>query len=219
MSDYALLKELLPYMAQFEAESGGGVWDFCQFLRRKLMFDEQTPSVSPDFTQSENHLPERFPEVEFATLLTGLYRFGRHYVKKALAQTGINTLEEFGFLASLIRKPGLLKSELIQLHLMEISSGTEVIKRLIRSEMMEELPDPDDRRAKRLHLTLKGRNTIMAAFFEMYKASRIIRGNLSDEELAETTSVMEKLSVFHWHIHEKDKLSGIEQLLEKYINN
>jgi hypothetical protein len=53
----------------------------------------------------------------------------------------------------------------------------------------------------------------------MYKASRIIRGNLSDEELAETTSVMEKLSVFHWHIHEKDKLSGIEQLLEKYINN
>ncbi len=219
MYDYSLLKDLLPYLQQFESESGGGIIDFCHFLRENLLLDSHTTETTPDFSKVENHKPERFPEVEFSTLLTGLYRFGRHYVKKALSQTKISTLEEFGFLASLIQKPGLLKSELIHLHLMEISSGTEVIKRLIRADMITETVDQNDKRAKRLYLTENGRATIMEAFYEMYKASKIIRGNLSDQELASATLVMEKLSVFHWHIHALDKASNIDDLLTKYIQN
>ena len=103
--------------------------------------------------------------------------------------------------------------------MMEISSGTEVLKRLIRSDFIIEKPDEKDRRAKRLFLSDKGRDTIVSAFYEMYKASKIIRGNLSDDELSYATQVMEKLSTFHWHIHQHDKTSGMDILLDKYINN
>ncbi|MBU3928430.1 MAG: hypothetical protein KKB74_11540 [Bacteroidetes bacterium] len=220
MSDYQLLKKLLPYLEKFESEQkGNNLMDFSNYLKKELLSVSPVIGNMPDFSKAENHLPEQFPEVEFSTLLTDLYRFGRHYVKKALVTTGIKTLEEFGLLASLIKTPGLLKSELINLQLMEISSGTEVLRRLIRSELIREYADVNDKRSKRLELTLKGRETIIAAFYEMYKAARIIRGNLSDKELIQATQVMEKLSAFHWHIHQSDKTSDINLLLDRYINN
>ncbi|MFA5419858.1 MAG: hypothetical protein WC341_15505 [Bacteroidales bacterium] len=220
MSDYQLLKKLLPYLEKFESEqNGNNLMDFSNFIKMELLSESPVSKSMPDFSLAENHLPEKFPEVEFSTLLIELYRFGRHYVKKALVATGIKTLEEFGFLASLIKTPGLLKSELINLQLMEISSGTEVLRRLIRSELILEYADVNDKRSKRLELTLKGRETIVAAFYEMYKAARIIRGNLSDKELVQATQVMEKLRAFHWHIHQSDKTLDINLLLDRYINN
>ncbi|PIQ25222.1 MAG: hypothetical protein COW63_18985 [Bacteroidetes bacterium CG18_big_fil_WC_8_21_14_2_50_41_14] len=220
MSDYQLLKKLLPYLEKFESEQkGNNLMDFSNYLKKELLSVSPVSTNMPDFSMAEHHLPERFPEVEFSTMLTELYRFGRHYVKKALVTTGIKTLEEFGLLASLIKTPGLLKSELINLQLMEISSGTEVLRRLILSELILEYADVNDKRSKRLELTSKGRETIIAAFYEMYKAARIIRGNLSDEELVQATQVMEKLSAFHWHIHQSDKTSDINLLLDRYINN
>jgi DNA-binding MarR family transcriptional regulator len=220
MNQFQILKELLPYLEQYSREhQENDLMDFSNFLRRQLLTKPVSEQSIPDFTLSENHRPEVFPEVEFSTLLTDLYRFGKHYVKKALLDTDIKTLEEFGCLASLIKTPGLLKSELIQLQLMEISSGTEVANRLIKMGLIKEVRDERDKRAKRLYLTEKGQITIIGAFNEMYKASRIICGNLSDEELLNTTQVMEKLSAFHWHIHRCDKSSGMEVLLEKYINN
>ncbi len=220
MNQFQLLKELLPYLEQYTGEhQGSDLIDFSNFLRKQLLIKPTSIETKPDFTLPENHRPELFPEVEFSTLLTDLYRFGRHYVKKALLDTDIKTLEEFGCLASLIKTPGLFKSELIQLQLMEISSGTEVVNRLIKLGLIKELRDTHDKRAKRLYLTEKGQSTIIGAFDEMYKASKIIRGNLSDEELHHATQVMEKLSAFHWHIHRCDKSSGMEVLLEKYINN
>ncbi len=220
MESYRLLKDLLPYLEAFEKQGqGNDLMDFSTFLRQELLSPPLSPDEFPDFSISKNHRPEQFSEVEFSTLLVDLYRFGKHYVKKALLLTEINTLEEFGFLASLIKTPGLLKTEIIHLHLMEISSGTEVLKRLIRSGFIHEKQDERDKRAKRLFLTEKGRETIVAAFYEMYKASKIIRGNLTDEELEHTTQVMEKLSAFHWQIHQRDKASDMEILLDKYINN
>lgn len=220
MERYRLLKDLLPHLETFEKQSqGNDLMDFSSFLRKELLSAPLSGDEIPDFTIAKNHRPEQFAEVEFSTLLVDLYRFGKHYVKKALLLTEINTLEEFGFLASLIKTPGLLKTEIIHLHLMEISSGTEVLKRLIRSGFIHEKQDERDKRAKRLFLSEKGRVTILAAFYEMYKASKIIRGNLTDEELAHTTQVMEKLSAFHWQIHQRDKASDMEILLDKYINN
>lgn len=220
MSDYYLIQELLPYLRRFEADGkSNSLVDFSDYLNKELHVNTPVKTTLPDFSLPENHLPEKFEEVEFSTLLNGLYRFARHYVKKALVSTDIKTLEEFGFLASLIKTPGLLKSELIKLQLLEISSGTEVLRRLIQSAYIEEIADLNDRRSKRLFLTQKGRDTIIEAFAEMYKAAKIVRGNLTNDELANTTLAMEKLTAFHWHIHHSDKSTDINSLMEKYINS
>ncbi|MFC2121316.1 MarR family winged helix-turn-helix transcriptional regulator, partial [Bacteroidota bacterium] len=159
----------------------------------------------------------QYPEVEFSALLTGLYRYAKHYTKKALGNTSIKTIDEFGFLASLIKEKSLLKHELINMHLLEISTGSEILKRLIKSDLIYEYPDSQDKRAKKVSLTEKGKNEIMKAFENMHKVSEIIIGELNDKELGEALSVFNKLNYFHKHIHENDRNTSLEKLHTKYI--
>ena len=113
----------------------------------------------------------------------------------------------------------LLKNELINKHLLEISSGSEILRRLIKKGLISEFPDDIDRRAKRVSLTEQGRMEIMNAFDDMHKVSEIIIGNLNDTELNEALSVFEKLTYFHHHIHEKDRNTALNELHQKYISN
>jgi len=43
---------------------------------------------------------------------------------------------------------------LINKHLLEISSGSEILKRLIKNELVCEFPDKKDRRAKRVSMVV-----------------------------------------------------------------
>ncbi|MBN2236845.1 MAG: MarR family transcriptional regulator, partial [Bacteroidales bacterium] len=110
-----------------------------------------------------------------------------------------------------------LKNELINRHLLEISSGSEILKRLIKNDLIFEYPDPKDGRAKRVSLTEKGRKEIMMAFTDMHKVSEIIIGNLSEKEVGEALGVFNKLTYFHQHIHESDRTSSLETLHQKYV--
>jgi DNA-binding MarR family transcriptional regulator len=73
-----------------------------------------------------------------------------------LPKTAFKTIDEFGFLATLIRAGNLMKHELINEHMLEMSSGSEIIKRLVRNGLVYEYPDENDKRAKRVALTEKG---------------------------------------------------------------
>lgn len=111
----------------------------------------------------------------------------------------------------------MLKNELINKHLLEISSGSEILKRLIKNGLVCEFPDKKDKREKRVSLTEKGNLAIMSAFDDMQKVSEIIIGNLNHSELDEVLSALNKLIFFHRHIHEKDRNSSLEKVHERYI--
>ena len=48
------------------------------------------------------------------------------------------------------------KMEIIELHNLEAPTGIEIIKRLLRNELVEEFADEVDRRAKRIQITQHG---------------------------------------------------------------
>jgi len=69
MSDYQLLKKLLPYLEKFELEQkGNNLMDFSNYLKKELLSVSPVSTNMPDFSMAEHHLPERFPEVEFSTM-------------------------------------------------------------------------------------------------------------------------------------------------------
>ncbi len=212
-----LIKELLDYIDSYKKEVGNtDIKEFTMYLRDKVLIgDSKTPVVS--FNNEQYLSYKEMPKVEFSTLLTGLYRFARIYVKKAFQNTNIKTIDEFGFLASILKEKSLLKNELIKMHFMEVSSGSEILKRLIRNGLVYEYPDSKDGRAKRVSLTKEGVKEIMNAFNEMNKVSEIVVGNLSGEELKEALSVFNKLNFFHTHIHEEAKNDSLEDIYQKYI--
>jgi DNA-binding MarR family transcriptional regulator len=212
-----LIKQILEYLEEYEEEVGNAdLKEFSIYLKDKVIPEDPANAVrSFDTGDYLNYLS--YPEIEFGTLLTGLFRFAKHYMKKAFRETAIRTIDEFGFLATLLREDTLLKNELINQHLLEISSGSEILKRLIRGGLVQEFADEHDKRAKRVSLTQKGKEEIFSAFHDMHKVAEIVIGNLTRKELMDTLSVMNKLTYFHQHIHEKDRNAGLEELHQKYI--
>jgi DNA-binding MarR family transcriptional regulator len=212
-----LIKRLLEYLEQYDAEIGNSdLKEFTLFLRDRVISDEPASAAS-NFDKDDYLNYRSYPEIEFSTLLTGLFRFAKHYIKKAFRETKLKTIDEFGFLASLLRHGSLLKNELINEHLLEISSGSEILKRLIRNGLVQEYQDKNDKRAKRVSLTEAGRQEIFKAFEDMHKVSEIVIGNLSKSELNDTLSALTKLTYFHQNIHENDRNTELDELHDKYI--
>ena len=211
-----MIRQILDYIEDYEKEAGNmDLREFSIYLKDKVLGDQ--PPGSREFRKNDFRNFKSYPEIEFSTLLTSLFRFAKHYIKKAFQNTSLRTLDEFGFLATLLNEESLLKNELIHKHLLEISSGTEILKRLIKNGLVQEALDENDRRAKRVSLTAKGRNEIMTAFTDMHKVSIIILGNLSQPEISEALAVFNKLNYFHHHIHEHDRNSSLDNLFTKYI--
>jgi len=215
---YELLREILEQLESFEKRGGeDDLMAFSLYLRDQAYVNDATEDRDLFGNNGFSNYRSN-PEVEFSILLTGLFRFAKHYLKKAFAKTAFKTIDEFGFLATLTREGNLMKNELINEHMLEMSSGSEIIKRLVRNGLVHEYPDQNDKRAKRVALTEKGRQEIFVAFGEMHKVSKIIRGNLQSHELKEALAVLNKLTFWHKHIHEQDKNATIEELHEKYVD-
>lgn len=216
---FQLIRDVLDHLESFERQGAeGGIKAFSIYLQDQL-YEEQDNGESRPFKNEDFRNYRSIPEVEFSILLTGLFRFAKHYLKKAFAKTAFKTIDEFGFLATLIREGSLMKNELINEHMLEMSSGSEIIKRLIRNGLVYEFPDENDKRAKRVALTELGKREIFFAFAEMHKVSEIIKGNLHEKELKEALVILNKLTFWHKHIHEQDKNASIEDLHEKYVEN
>lgn len=213
-----LLKLLIEHLEDYEKEySNSDLKEFSLFLNDRLMIGNLPPKSK--YKKEDYKKYKSFAEVEFSTLLAGLFRFAKHYTKKALSDSNIKTLDEFGFLSTLLREESMLKKELIDSHLMEVSSGSEIIKRMIKHGLIYEYPDENDKRAKRISLTKEGVKEIMGTFDNMQMAAQIVMGNLSMEEVKTTLKVMNKLTYFHNHIHEEDKSTSLDLLLEKYLKD
>jgi len=213
-----LLKSLIEHLEDYENEySNSDLKEFALFLNDRLMVGKLPPKSK--YKKEDYKKYKSFAEVEFSTLLAGLFRFAKHYTKKALSDSNIKTLDEFGFLSTLLREESMLKKELIDSHLMEVSSGSEIIKRMIKHGLIYEYPDENDKRAKRISLTKEGVREIMGTFDNMQLAAQIVMGNLSMEEVKTTLKVMNKLTYFHNHIHEEDKSTSLEMLCDKYLHD
>jgi len=217
---YDLLRQIIDNLEIFEEKypSGGqeefGIWLFEHSKNIKINPKKEID----DFSKKQNFSREQNIEVELSTLITTLFRFAKHYIKKALDNTALKTLDEFGFMASLIQLGKLSKSELINRHVLEISSGSEILKRLIKAELIQEESDTNDKRSKLISLTPLGRMELIKAFGEMQKVAIIVNGNLSFEEQKNIIYAFNKLKYFHEHIHKDDKGTDLDELMRKYIN-
>lgn len=212
-----LVKKLLEFIEDYENEmDNDDLNQFSIYLYEKLAKQEsETKSGTEEIKDFKNY--KQIPTVEFSTLLVQLFKFARSYTKKVFQDKPWNSIDEYGFLASLLVTESMSKHELTEIHMLEMSSGSEIIKRLMKNELIREFTDPDDKRIKRVALTERGRSELISAFEDMHKVSKIVIGNLSNEELFSTINIFRKLSLFHNQIHKYDRNTEIPELYSKYI--
>jgi MarR family transcriptional regulator, transcriptional regulator for hemolysin len=99
-----------------------------------------------------NVMRPRSPRREFAFLINDVARLLRTYADQRARRLGI-TRAQWAVMARLEHHEGLKQSELAEMLDLQPITLTRLVDRLCQNGMVERRPDPNDRRAKRLHLT------------------------------------------------------------------
>jgi DNA-binding MarR family transcriptional regulator len=239
MPNKELLQELINRLYDFDAGYCGNepatLADFTGYLNAQLAqpfaSGHGTPTPVPgelvpplDMRRiegpEESWINEQYsdPVHEIPILVLLMYRYARHYVKKALKDSVLQTAEEFGFLITLMTHESMTKTELINTAVMEKTSGTEVIKRLLREGLIRAFADPDDKRSVRVAITPRGREEITKLLPVMSAVSKIVVGNLSESEINTLAYLLKKLDFFHHDLYMNQRNAGLGELVGAVIS-
>lgn len=210
--NYSILQKIIGDLESFEAEQQSkniSMEDFVGFLNQKYL----GRILSPQPVEA----PAKNEENNIGQLVAFMYRYAKSYIKKALEESTILTLDDFGYLAAVWQYGNLTKTQVIEKNIHEKNTGMEIIKRLISNQLLEQHDDEQDKRSKRLKITLVGQAELFKSFDGMLKVSKIISGKLSDVERLQLFYLLNKLHHFHNPIFLNEKETSIDKVLEKYF--
>ncbi len=177
---------------------------------RKILSGEIHISELDEFKDNKNR--------DITILISFMSKYAKNYLKKALENSIINTSDEFAFLISMLRYTSLTKTELINKLVTEKTSGIETIKRLIKKGLLEEFKAINDKKSVHIKITDLGKKSIFEILPVMNKVTKIITGNLTDQEILLLSNLLIKLDDFHNEIYFDKKFSTIDSIYEKKID-
>jgi DNA-binding MarR family transcriptional regulator len=183
-----------------------------------LALQQNMVGNNQDSKEKVNHNSPSLDEAERLDIgiggLNGLmYRYGRIYAKMALEQSETESIEEFNFLATLSAMEKATKTELINKMIFEKTTGTDIIRRLIKAGLINETKNPDDKRSFLLTVTEKGKFCLFKAFGKMAIVAKEVTGVLD---------LFEKKALYHVLLklenHHRTNLPHIQQKLNQAFN-
>ena len=98
---------------------------------------------------------------------------------------------------------------------MNKTSGTEVIKRLLKKGMIAQFRDENDRRSQLVSITESGIAEMKKVFPKMQLATEIISGNLSENEKHTLIFLLQKLELYHHDVYLNASGLELEELLKR----
>jgi DNA-binding MarR family transcriptional regulator len=104
-----------------------------------------------------------------------------------------------------------MKADVIRKNVTEKSSGNEVLKRLLRQQLIEETKNPNDKRSKLLKLTPAGFAAINAVRIQLEKMGNLVAGDLTEQEKEILITMLSRLNDYHRPLFDAND--------EKLINN
>ncbi len=186
--------------------------NFVAFLNNQI---EKKPSkIKKDDSYKGWRAFDRQILMEMVTAYLGkMGRYADNYSRKAMPSTQLNSIDEFTYLIPLLEFESLSKSELINKNGHAISTGTEIIKRLIKKNYLVQFPDEKDKRSMKVKLSEIGKGALFSSMNVTKNIAKLATGILSNQELIQTLAVLKKLDVFHDDIHRNSKHQSLEELL------
>lgn len=198
------LVNLVNLWAEFETENpDADIKDFCM---NYILKDYQ--EHKPSFITVNGQL---------ASLTGRLSKYASFYSKKALEKFSLNNIEDWVYLMRLREMGTPKKSELIYDMISEFPSGIDVIKRLVKLNLVVEFPDEEDKRSKRLKITEKGIEVLMQSLPWMEKISDMAFNHLTKPERILLIELLDRLNSFHKNHYMNVRTSSIEEAYEVLV--
>jgi DNA-binding MarR family transcriptional regulator len=192
------LVQLVNLWAEFETKNPEAeIKDFCMDYILK-----EYQAQKPSFMSSNAQL---------AGLTGKLSKFAGLYSKKALDKISLNSVEDWVYLMRLREMGTPKKSELIYDMISEFPSGIDVIKRLIKLNYVNEFPDIEDKRSKRIQITDSGIEILALSLPWMEKISDMAFNQLQESEKALLIQILSRLNNFHKNHYKDVRNANLEE--------
>jgi len=132
-----------------------------------------------------------------------------------LLDSDLVSMDGHNFLSTLYHTESMTKARLISSNYMELPSGIEVIRRLLKKGFIKEFDDPNDKRSKRVTISKRGKKEYEASLPDFRKVINIMSGSLSDEKILNLIILLDELNEFHKSVHSKAKNESLDELLDQ----
>lgn len=173
-----ILTELSDFLHTYEGEAGGAAPEFGRYLQGK--------SAGGDIHNGMDDLMVGMGLVALSNLVRARMN---HFVSRS----PFATFMDYQYLYILKEHGEMSKSELITANFMEMSSGIEVVKRLLKKGWINESPHPRDQRAKLIGLTAEGSAVLEDHAEEAWGLYCSFSKGLSDADTAAVASLLQDL--------------------------
>lgn len=210
MSDrYNSIKRLIELWEVFEEETDKR--DFPEFARWLTFRLKERPELNiklsgkkvkhkePENISLFKALDEPVRFLEYTSRISKLHDF---YIKKFLSELPINNRLEYLFLFTVDKKREVKKTELINTHLVDYTTGMDTIKRLVNNGLLEEMADENDKRAKLLVITEEGKQVLESSGRKITDEIHMFLACISMNKWKKTLSVFEEINGFHSGIYQ-----------------
>jgi DNA-binding MarR family transcriptional regulator len=208
-NSYALLKQMIDFFEEYEqGEKQLDILDFSYWMISKLEdgIGPRQQALKKDRAPILENLQNRTTLNNKASFLESVSRIARYhdfYIRKALQELNINSRLEFLFLQSVNKLDKAKKTDLINIHLLEYTTGMDTISRLIKNGILYESPDTTDKRAKILALTEKGVLILKQAEKRINEENEMFFAAINENKWKKALPVIEEIDNFHNSIYSK----------------
>ena len=184
LDSLALLQELLPELATYcQTAQAPQLNDFAAWLHRRTNAPTATAQLPPQEPAFLNRLS---PFVQLGPLVARVQHFSQLRAQQLLAAVQpITSQRDFVVLAFIVNSRTPTKSEIANNSLLELSTITEVTRRLTQAGLVVEVADAQDRRTRRLQATPAGQALFSVATAQMQQLHPYIYEPLSVPEQTE----------------------------------
>jgi DNA-binding MarR family transcriptional regulator len=204
MSDkYNSIKKLIELWESYEDETDSQeLLEFSEWLTTRLKEKpdlnlKQTKRVKNEEPVNTLLFKKLEEPIRFLGYISRISRLHDFYIKKFFVDLPINNRLEYLFLYTANERNGAKKTELINTHLVDYTTGMDTIKRLVNNGLIEELPDESDKRAKFLTITSKGKEILELSGRKIADEIHMFLAFISTNKWKKTLSVFEEINEFH----------------------
>jgi len=206
--------QILEALIQYQKErSFQGLSDFAYWILDSSKKTDTAINLL-DSSQLENEIEE-----EISRLLILMYRYAKSHLKVYLSDYHEINQEDFTYLYALKRSGSVTKTELVEMNVHDKTTGLEIVRRLVKNNLIEEVVNQNDKRSKKLIITQKGEELIPIIKETTRKIAKLIAGELSEEEKINFYQILKKLDNFHYPIYSDKHRPQLDIVLDKFSLN
>lgn len=202
-----LLLEVQEFENSGRSKNDSTIEDFRNFLN-----DKHYKSQSPRFISESEQKKVNDLENEIAKQVILLSRFTKQMIRRGLQEFPELYNEEFTYLYRIMDEPLLTKMQLVEKNAHEKQTGMEIIRRLVKNNLLEEIPDSKDKRVTRLKISELGKKYFDQSVESVSITSRVLSAKLDIEEKNNLLKTLRKLNEFHFNVYHQYKDSDITEI-------